>query len=214
MNLTDIQIFMKVIKDMWTEIDRYASPKHEIMGLGRLSLEDEKIGVCRNFADHITAQLNAINPDYNARNLVVYMSGGYSIANIERNILENNETVEDDKEENDNEFNLDITKIFGNHMVTAVDIPNENITLVIDATNPSIGVFKDGRIYMFLSPNGNGLETKGWGQIITGGINSVLDIDSTKLKSFLTAKYSLEELEKKWNRCAKCVFSKCSRFRR
>ena len=74
MKLTDIQIFMKIIDDMWKEIDGYAFPKNEIEGYLRLTLDNEKIGVCRNFADDITAKLNAINPEYHARNLCPQVS--------------------------------------------------------------------------------------------------------------------------------------------
>lgn len=83
MNLTDTQIFVKVIYDMWKEIKGYAVPENEIIGYLRLTLGIEGIGVCRNFADDITAKLNAINPDYNARNLVVYMKDNeYYLADI------------------------------------------------------------------------------------------------------------------------------------
>ena len=92
MNLTDTQIFIKVIDDMWKEIKGYAEPQNEVIGHYRLTLQNEGIGVCKNFADDMTAKLNEINPEYNARNLVVYMSDDdYYMADIERNIIDTEE---------------------------------------------------------------------------------------------------------------------------
>lgn len=198
MNLNDTQIFMKVMNDMWNSIDGYATADNEVSGYLRLTLDSEGVGVCRNFADDVTAKLNAINPEYNARNVIVYMeSGKYHLANIKRNIIEQNETV---AEENSEE-KVDNTEYFGNHMVTAVDIPDKNITLILDPTNPGIGVFKDGQIYMFSTDDGKGLETKPLGQLFQG-LDNLLDMELTSLKSFLPCKYSLEELEELYGRDA------------
>ena len=193
MNLTHIQIFAKLMKDMWNEIDGYGKPKEDITGYLRLSIQNEGIGVCRNFADHIATQLNAINSKYNARIVAVYMDMNkqYRRADIERNSVENNETV-------DAENNFDFKPFSGNHAVTAVDIPDKNITLIIDPTNPSLGVFKNGKIYMFSSQDGKGLQTKEIGQAVMGGIISILDIDGTIIKSFLPSEQSLEELEEEF----------------
>ena len=193
MNLDDLQIFMKVMSDMWSEIDGYATAETEPLGFSRLALYIDKVGVCRNFADDITAKLNAINPEYNARNIVVYMSGEeYNLANIDRNIIETNETVAgEDKEQ---ESGDGIVSITGNHMVTAVDVPDENITLILDPTNPGIGVFRNGQIYMFSTPDGKGIESRMIGQFFQGA-ETMLDLGITELKSCLPCEYSLEELE-------------------
>ena len=201
MNLTDIQIFAKVMRDMWGEIDGYAEPEKTISGYERLSLKSENKGVCRHFADHTTAQLNAINPEYNARNVIVYLSNtnGYRPANIERKIIEDNETVHKENEQPSNGGNnFDFTRLTGNHMATAVDIPNKNISLIIDTTNLGIGVFKDGRIYMFFSKNGKGLEMVETFQVMEGGILSALDIDGRIIKSCFQTGKSLNELEEEW----------------
>ena len=198
MHLTDTQIFMKLMKDMWSEIDGYANPSEEIEGYFRLSLDSEGVGVCRNFADDMTAKLNAINPNYNARNLVVYADeNSYKIANIERNIIEDNETVvgETDTKSEQNLNSFDITKLTGNHMITAVDIPDKGITLTLDPTNPGLGVVKDGQIHLFSTPDGKGIKTKALGQFILEGINSVIKLGVNEAKSFLPCKYSLEELK-------------------
>lgn len=193
MNLDDTQVFMKVMADMWNEIDGYKTATNEPMGLYRLSLDFDGVGVCRNFADDITAKLNEINPDYNARNIVVYMNDNeYNLANIKRTILESNETVAGENiQENEAE---NMTKIFGNHMVTAVDVPDKNITLILDPTNPGIGVFKDGKIHMFSTPDGKGIEAKKLGQFLQG-YEGVLNLTLTEIKSFLPCEYSLEELD-------------------
>ena len=199
LNLTDVEIFMKLMSDMWNNIDGYKTPQKEILGYPRISLETENIGVCRNFADDLTAKLNLINPEYNARNISVYMkSEDYNLANIPRNIIEKNETTANEENENQkNEF--DYKQIIGNHLVTAVDIPDENITLILDPTNPSIGVFNNGKIYMFSTEDGKGLETTEIGQLFAwGGINATKDVFGVEIRSFLEGDKDLEKLEKKY----------------
>lgn len=129
MNLTDTQIFMKVMSDMWSEIDGYGTNTSDITGLLRLSLQEDGQGVCRHFADDTTAKLNAINPEYNARNLTVYMEDGqYTIANIDRVIIESNNTVagseqEEKEEQEESGFMNVVVNAVGNHAVTVVDVP-------------------------------------------------------------------------------------------
>ena len=80
-------------------------------------------------------------------------------------------------------------------MVTAVDVPEKNITLILDSTNPGIGVFKDGKIYMFSTIDGNGLETKHIGEFVLAGYETTIDIIRDEIKSiFLPCEYSIEEL--------------------
>ena len=75
MNLTDIQIFMKVIDDMWESIQGYAEPEKDIIGFLELDLATEDgYGVCRNMASDIARKLNEINPEYNARTITVKKS--------------------------------------------------------------------------------------------------------------------------------------------
>lgn len=199
MNLTDIQTFMKVMSDMWKEIDGYATPENDIMGFLRLTLDGEGKGVCRHFADDVTAKLNEINPEYNARNITVYMSENeYNLANIDRTILETNETVAEKNSEESlvqEENTIDFTKYAGNHMVTVVDVPDQNVSLVLDPTNPGIGVFKDGKVYMFSTPDGKGIETKSLGQFVLNGAEEFFDLNKTKLESFLVSDKTLEELK-------------------
>ena len=172
MNLTDLQTVMKVMDDMWENIDGYGEPKIDSPYFPRLDMTEGGVGVCRNMADDVTAKLNAINPEYNARNLTVYLdseeltSEGFSMANIERTILQDNETVVDQDNENQDQDGTDnsegekedknelteeqkekLSKYVGNHMVTAIDLKEEDVTLIIDSTNCNLGVFEDGKIY-------------------------------------------------------------------
>lgn len=197
MNLTDTQVFMKVMSDMWSEIDGYGENTEDIAGLLRLSLQEDGQGVCRHFADDVTAKLNAINPEYNARNLAVYIADNqYELANIDRTILQNNNTVAGTEQEEENSNFVDtVVNLVGNHVVTVVDVPGKNISLVLDPTNPGIGVFKDGQIYMFSTPDGKGISPKAIGQFFMNGAENMFDLGITTVKSFLPTEQSLEELE-------------------
>ena len=194
LHLTDLQIFMKVIKDMWNEIDGYKVPENEIPGFYRLSLQNEKIGVCRNFADDIAAKLNAINPKYDANNMVVNLAPkNYKLAQIDRNVIQ---------DENDSKNQIKaiegIKTILPNHAVTSVNIPSKNLTLILDPTNPSIGVLKDGKIYMFSSENGKGLEIKELSQFLFYGKDSALQVTWDEVKSLFPCEYSIDELKKEY----------------
>ena len=88
-------------------------------------------------------------------------------------------------------------------MVTAVDVPDKNITLILDPTNPGIGVFKDGKIYMFSTIDGNGLETKHIDEYVQEGYETTIDIIKYELKSvFFPCEYSIEELRKMYGPAA------------
>ena len=106
LNLTDFQIVMKVMDDMWSSIKGYGEPTEDIIGFQRLDfLEDDGVGVCRNMADDFTAKLNAINPEFHARNMVVYMKDAkYEFCNIERKILNENQNSSDSNENQNNLF--------------------------------------------------------------------------------------------------------------
>lgn len=114
------------------------------------------------------------------------MWSNIEINNINRNILVSNETVSEDTENNSSEFTDElITNTVGNHMVSCIKLKEDDVLLIVDPTNPSIGVLKNGKIYMLSSVAVNGLEVKPIGNIIFG-------TDATKnyvekiLESFLT----------------------------
>lgn len=99
-NLTDLQNIMLVMDDMWKDVDGYGIPKIDTYACLGLDMSDKYgVGVCRNIADDFARKLNAINPKYDARPMVVYLSktGEYQIANIERHYA--NEQQESQNEE-------------------------------------------------------------------------------------------------------------------
>lgn len=207
MKLEDIQIFMKVMDDMWGSIKGYGEPKKDIIGFLELDLATEDgVGVCRNMASDISKKLNAINPKYNARIMNIYIdeSGEYQIADIERNIIETNDTIiEDSDEENKISDKLigNIAKITGNHMVTLVDIPNEKLTLVLDPTNPGIGVYKNGKIVMLNSNSENEKKysAKEFGTVIlVNGIDSAKSVAEGYINSFQSTELTMEQIQKKY----------------
>lgn len=222
MNLTDLQTVMKVMDDMWENIDGYGEPKIDSVFFPRLDMTEGGVGVCRNMADDVTSKLNAINPEYNARNLSVYLdseeltSEGFSMADIKRNILEDNETVVEENTENqDGADNSEgkkedknelteaqkekLSKYVGNHLVTAIDLKEDDVTLIIDSTNCNLGVFEDGEIYMFFNDTGNGIKVTEFGNILgnVGGDNfgGIMQLTEDQIKSMLPSKMSIDELE-------------------
>ncbi len=204
-NLSDVQIFMKVMDDMWKQIKGYKSPELDLTGFMELDLANEDgYGVCRNMASDIARKLNEINPEYNARTMVVNMgdNGSYKTADIKREILEKNETVQENQgnQEEENIGNM-TAKIFGNHMVTLVDVKQDDLIIVLDPTNPGIGVYKDGNIKMLNSGKNNGLEfdTRKMTTIITStgyrdGVECIEDLAMSYKKTKLTD----EQIEEKY----------------
>lgn len=188
LNLNDLQIIMKVMDDIWTNMDGYGEPNKDKIGLWRLDMnEKEAVGVCRNIADDFTAKINAINPEYNARNLMVYIDEKYyddnSYSNIQRNYAESykqNDNNQNSKIENILSENL--TNVIGNHMVTVLDIPGKNITLVVDTTNASIGVYKNGTIKILSNDKGKGVKYKPCGQFLFQ-LNTMLDLSKQNWNS-------------------------------
>ena len=169
MQLNDLQIIMKVMDDMWNNIQGYGVPQKDIFGYMELDLATKDgYGVCRNMASDIAKKLNQINPKYNARtiNVTIVAEGNYYLADIEtkelglnenpeENAIGINENIEERKDtilETGREVGKEILgKVLGNHMVTLIDIPEKDIILVADPTNPSIGLYKNGKIKMFNS---------------------------------------------------------------
>ena len=170
----DLDVVMKVMHDMWDEMQGYGEPTLDINSLGRLAFaHDNGVGVCRNIADDFSARMNAINPEYNARDVAVYIDfndyNDNSLANIDRTIIESNDTVIDNNEEKKEDIldKIKIENIVGNHMVSIFEPIGKDYTLVVDATNPSIGIIVNGEIYIFSNQDGKGLTFKPMGQLIT-----------------------------------------------
>ena len=88
---TDLEIFMKLMKDMYETTRGYGQPEIDAQGYYGMDMQEGGIGVCRNIADNIADKLNAINPDYNARSITCISN--YS--NIEYNNMENKIVMDD-----------------------------------------------------------------------------------------------------------------------
>lgn len=209
LGLTDIQVIMKVMDDMWKDIKGYGTPQKDIIGFYRLDfLEPGGVGVCRNMADDVAAKLNVINPSYNARTLTVIadLEKNYQIANIQRNVYNPNSTVvgssntQADEDVQENGLEGELTKFsesaFGNHKVVIMDVPNENLNLIVDPTNPSIGIFTNGKIYMFSTEDGTGISNPYYSQFFDG-YASQLDYEN-KVRNSYNYQINIEELREKW----------------
>lgn len=162
LNLSDLEIIMKVMNDMWNNIDGYKdSDNYDYVGCYRLGLFYDGYGMCRNMADDFTARMNAINPEYEACNIDANLTG-VELNNIKLKLagLDGASGVAID----DNPDN----KIGGNHLVSCLKIKEKDLILVVDPTNPSIGVLKDGKIYMLSSSVQDGLELSPLGNYING----------------------------------------------
>ncbi|MBR1883518.1 MAG: hypothetical protein IJ809_00975 [Clostridia bacterium] len=153
-NYSDLDIFMKLMDDMWEGIDGYKRAENEINGALGASLKYEKGGVCRNFADDIATKLNNINEKYNARSFSVKtdLEGAkVQLADIDIKLAETNETIVNSGESS-NEIqvndNLGLKKIAPDHAIVAVDvtIDGKAVTMFLDPTNPSISVYTNGEI--------------------------------------------------------------------
>ena len=88
--------------------------------------------------------------------------------------------------------------VIGNHVITLIDIPEEGVILVADPTNPSIGLYKNGKIKMFNSDK-EYVTNEGSNMLFNGyeGLETVGDfIDSfTNESSYekLKEEYGLEQ---------------------
>ncbi len=208
MNLSDLEVSMKVMDDMWKNIKGYDNPQKDVIGFLGLDLATEDgVGVCRNMADDVARKLNAIDEAYNARIINVYMGNGeMKLANIKRNIIHRNDTTQENNTENSNESNnentnestpsINIGKVFGNHVIVAFDSKEDNVTLLLDPTNPGVGIYKDGKINMFNAEDGT------YKRISTIEFE-LRGIDSYKvpveyLKTFRAANLTDEQLEEKY----------------
>lgn len=196
LGLTDLEIIVKVMNDMWFNIDGYKNPEeaYDSVGFNRLALYNDGYGVCRNMADDFTARINAINPNYEACNLSVYIADA-DFNNIQRTILETNETVESTDPKEIKEPLIDLSDFVGNHMVSCVKLKNEDVILIVDPTNPSIGVLENGKIKM-LSNAVDGIDIKELGMSVLG-IDGYLKYQRKILESF-TMKSKFDEMNGKY----------------
>lgn len=215
MNLSDLEIIMKVMNDMWNSIDGYKTPDmYDAIGYPRLALYMDGYGVCRNMADDFTARMNAINPNYEACNLNVYLKEA-EINNIRRTTLVNYNTIADNSEQEENiDYKSEIiSNLTGNHMVSCIKLKEDDVLLIVDPTNPSIGVLKNGEITMLSNQMMKGIKIKPVGNLMLGSDNrkeylkklteslfTAGDINTLKEKYGITSQNeTLEEIIEKYS---------------
>ena len=141
---SDMEIIVKVIRDMWLSIQGYGFAEKLPLGLYRLSFQEEGLGVCTSFADDFTHKMNAINPKYNAENIYVYMNEASENTKVDVINIERNKISQDNSNGEVEQTNFQ--KSIGNHMVSLITIPDKNYYLIVDPTNLFIGIFKNGKI--------------------------------------------------------------------
>ncbi|MCI8655684.1 MAG: hypothetical protein HFJ48_07500 [Clostridia bacterium] len=79
---SDLEIIMKCMYDLQSRIQGYKNPELDILGyLGLDVMNEGGFGVCRNFANNIADELNEINPEYNARTIILYYESNKLIQN-------------------------------------------------------------------------------------------------------------------------------------
>lgn len=142
LNLSDLEVIMKVIHDQWNSYT-YGESKVNIMGYPRLSFVFDQKGTCATFADDFTTKINEINPAYDAKNLFCYLDDDKFDQNLQR--VNINRTCEETSDSSKEEKK----KQYGNHVITALHIPDKNYILTVDSTNLTIGLLHDKTIYLF-----------------------------------------------------------------
>lgn len=88
-------------------------------------------------------------------------------------------------------------------MVTLVDVPSDGLTVVLDPTNPGIGIYKDGKIIM-LNP-GKEKEFPEYtpkklteALVIEGGYDSFNDITLDYIDSYKKTKLTMKQIKDKY----------------
>jgi len=157
LELSETEMILKVIKDIWSDIDGYGKCDDLILGYERLAFQEEGKGVCSSFADDFTARINAINPEYDAKNIYVYLNDledGKTMERIdfERKNLEQYSNIDEETLKTQNKY--------GNHMVSVMELKDKNLYLVVDPTNLLIGVLKDGEIDILNTNDDNLMDYK------------------------------------------------------
>lgn len=207
----DLDVVMKVMYDTWNSMGGYGEPSIDSISAYRLDLlADGGQGKCRNIADDFSAKLNAINPEYNARNIIVTYDDTYYTSESFSNIPHKYSDMEVNKvngtiDSNDDYYfsflhMLEPTGILGDHMATLFEPIDKDYTILVDATNPSIGVIANGEIYMFSNEDGKGLEFKPMGQIYQEWNYDFKDVAKPFFSSFVDRmnEEELDSLNEEW----------------
>lgn len=144
LQMSDLTIMMQVMNDMWNNIYGYDVVGEHFGNDFCYNLYYYNRGVCRDFADDYAKRMNEINPEYKAQVVSVLIEDA-EVNNIKRYDFSNQKETEDN-------FSLFLGNVIcetiGNHAVVLLSVPNTSYTLVVDPTNPSIGLLENGKIYM------------------------------------------------------------------
>ncbi len=91
-------------------------------------------------------------------------------------------------------------KFRGNHAIVAIDSTEDNITLLIDPTNLSLGIYKDGKIIMFNERQKDKAvyDRRFIGEISMQGTKKLVESPLDYIKSFRELELTMEELEEKY----------------
>lgn len=179
MELEDIDIFVKVMKDIQSEYE-YKKVEKKVYGYERLVLYENKCGVCLNMADDCTAKINSIDSKYNATNLEVYLKNDSETSNVYPD------------------------NIIGKIAKDAIMTPNHLVTLlyfdecpiILDPTNLFIGTIKNGKIILFNSDLE--MEITHYSNWISDDFFHFLDIENKIIKSYKNDK--IEKLNQNYGK--------------
>ena len=199
LNLTDLQVIMKVMNDIW-QSSEFGIPKYDIYGLWGYDIYQKGPALCRNLATDFARKMNAIDSNYRATNIAVNVDAEYEqkivLSNIERNFSSTRyyNCAPEKKEEYyiDREDRLDPE--LGNHIVTLVTL-SDGCTLCVDVTNPSIGIIKYDKIDM-LSSEGE-MDYKNMGTLYIMPLDSSLRYNYEMLKRLFDT-HTIEYYEKNY----------------
>ena len=193
--MTDEEIIVKVMEDIRS--NTYYGHREETKYYGvyfRLELdENNNIGVCRHMADKFTTIMNLINPDYQATNMIVNLNTNIDVNKCDIYGKEQTGNVISDNLEY---YEYNVSEV-GNHLVTLLKPREGNYYLVVDVTNPSIGILENGKIHMFNNDSTESMKYVPYGQAFVFEDSSFIDINRKMLSSYLT-KFNFDELEKQY----------------
>ncbi len=155
--MSTMEIVMTVMNDIRSNTYYCEDAKlMDVVGYYRLDLNDEnKFGVCRHMADKFTTIMNKIDSRFDAHNVAVLIANTTDF--VECNVK---------KLEDDGTYEYNVLPVFkrksmkADHMISILKPIGENYYLVVDVTNPSVGVLKNGKIYMFNTQRYNTFEYK------------------------------------------------------
>ena len=202
--MSTMDIIMSVMNDIRSNTEYgFDFEGEEIGNSYRLILnESNDVGVCRHMADKFTTTMNMIDPKFEARNLYVHLShecNTLTLCDVENPFSEGfkkqlaKEKEKNKEEEKDLKTKLE-DKIIANHLVTVLKPIDENYYLVVDVTNPSIGILKNGKIYMFNSNDYSFIEYRPYHQLLMNTDDSYYVIKKDLILSYFQ-NYNLDRLD-------------------